>query len=86
MAGSRSSAPISLTRPEACFQLAEDFRTICRREAVDGRLLLAALLPLALVAPQIEAKGGKLGQLTFATRAFGILSKISLAGCSLAYC
>jgi hypothetical protein len=34
----------------------------------------------------IEAKGRQVGQLTFATRALGILSKISLAGCSLAYC
>ena len=48
-----ASAPISLTRPEAYFQLAVDFRTICGREAVDGRLVLAALLPLALVAPQV---------------------------------
>jgi hypothetical protein len=30
----QSSAPISLTRPEANFQLAVDLRTMCRREAV----------------------------------------------------
>ena len=43
----------STARSEASFQFPIDFRAIGRCEAVNGRLVLAVLHPLALVATQI---------------------------------